>query len=163
MKGKKNFILSIFLTVLMCMGSMMTASGATVVNDTNTATCPNCKNGAVACSYCGGKGSTYAGNPCFLCNQTGKMTCKTCNGTGKYGQQRQAPAQAASQETQPHPVHPLPPGRKSAGTIIRPYIMTFRSCLPSIKSGLLNFLTRIIVLGGLPKRQRCCPMRISWR
>lgn len=83
MESKKRFVPGIVLMVLLCMGSMLTAFGATVVNDANTTTCPDCKNGAIACSYCGGKGTTYAGNPCFLCNQTGKMTCKTCNGTGK--------------------------------------------------------------------------------
>lgn len=45
--------------------------------------CSDCKEGKVKCSYCGGKGSTYAGNPCYLCNQSGYVNCASCNGTGK--------------------------------------------------------------------------------
>lgn len=53
--------------------------------------CPDCDDGKQLCTYCGGKGSTWAGNICFLCNQTGYVNCQTCGGTGVLRKQAAKP------------------------------------------------------------------------
>lgn len=82
-KRTRTLLFSFLLAILFCLGNLGTAAAATVSGSTKTIPCPNCKDGWLTCSYCGGKGTTAVGNPCFLCDQKGKVPCGLCGGTGK--------------------------------------------------------------------------------
>ena len=73
--------------------------------------CPDCDGGKQLCSYCGGKGSTWAGNICFLCEQTGYVNCQTCGGTGVLRKQA-AKADIDSSYLKPGDVCPYCDGGK---------------------------------------------------
>lgn len=50
---------------------------------------PDCHNGLVPCSVCGGTGKNEAGEVCPICHGKGQVECPLCHGVGRIKRQHQ--------------------------------------------------------------------------